>query len=460
MAQITLPNRFKPRPYQNAVMAYFDGGGKRACTVWHRRAGKDTTAIHQITKMAHQRIGLYWHMLPTQRQGRKVVWDAFTRSGERLIDQSIPQELRKGDPNNTEMKMHLRCGSMYQVVGSDNYDSLVGSNPVGVVFSEWSLTDPRIWDYIRPILMENGGWAWFIYTPRGYNHGFDIKETAESNPEWFYSLKTIDDTGVLTRKDVDAEIADGMPAELAEQEFYCSFSSANVGAILGGLVEKAQQAGRISGDVTRDVHGGELITSCDIGFRDTAAFWHWQVKPDGAALLGYDEASGRDAAGWIDHFQAEGREIDTLYMPHDAKAKTFATRMSAMEQFMAAGFKVRLVPKTSISDRIQAARTVMPHCHFNATECKPGLMALRDWSFKWDDVRKLFSKDPDHNWASHGGDGFSYGAQAIMHHARAWKSKLSETPKPKQKFGEGANYVFSLEQLHNDTLNNRRMARI
>ena len=57
-----------------------------------------------------------------------------------------------------------------QIVGADNFNALVGASPVHVTFSEWSLTDPRAYDFVRPILRENNGSAAFIYTPRGYNH--------------------------------------------------------------------------------------------------------------------------------------------------------------------------------------------------------------------------------------------------------------------------------------------------
>jgi hypothetical protein len=84
-----------------------------------------------------------------------------------------------------------------RVVGTDDVDKLVGVNPVGCVFSEYSLQDPRAWDLIRPILAENGGWALFLYTPRGRNHGHDMIEMAKRNPNWFAEVLTIDDTGVI-----------------------------------------------------------------------------------------------------------------------------------------------------------------------------------------------------------------------------------------------------------------------
>lgn len=451
MTTLVLPNNFRPRSYQDDLMSYMDNGGQRACAVWHRRAGKDAVAIHQIAKMAHQRRGLYWHMLPTQRQARKVVWDAFTRSGERLLDQAFPVPLRKGNPNNTEMKVPLRCGSLYQLVGSDNYDSLVGANPIGVVFSEWSLTDPRIWDYIRPILLENDGWAVFIYTPRGYNHGWDIKQIAEANDDWFYSLKTVDDTGVLSKEDIESEMRDGMPEELVRQEFYCSFAAANVGAVLGARIEAAEREGRVVEEDLIDKDGGPIVASCDIGFRDATAFWFWQVTRGGVNLVRYLEDNGMEAQDWIDVLRRLPFEIETMYLPHDAKAKTFSTKNSALQQFLASGLKTKVLPQVKVADRINAARAVMPHCRFGKPECTRGLAALREWQFKWDDVRKLFSKEPDDNWAIHGGDAFSYGALVLTDRLRDWNTmKDREGSKTIPKEGMGANYTFNLEQLHDD----------
>jgi hypothetical protein len=124
--------------------------------VWHRRAGKDSTALNLTATAAMQRVGVYWHMAPTQRQVRKIVWDNIDQQGRRIIDQVWPKDIRTKS-NDQEMKIELVNGSIWQCVGSDSYDALVGSNPVGVVFSEFSLADPTAWDYVRPILAQNGG---------------------------------------------------------------------------------------------------------------------------------------------------------------------------------------------------------------------------------------------------------------------------------------------------------------
>jgi phage terminase large subunit len=65
--------------------------------------------------------------------------------GKRIIDQAFPKEIRTRTIDNS-MTIHLKNGSIWQCVGSDNYNSLVGSNPVGIVMSEYSIADPAAWD--------------------------------------------------------------------------------------------------------------------------------------------------------------------------------------------------------------------------------------------------------------------------------------------------------------------------
>jgi len=123
--------------------------------------------------------------------------------------------------NGQEMKIRLTNGSLFQLIGSDNIDSLMGTNPKIVVFSEYALQDPSAWDYIRPILKVNKGVAIFISTPRGRNHFWELSRTAETTEDWYYQKLTIEDTGVLTPADVEKEKEEGMSEELALQEYYC-----------------------------------------------------------------------------------------------------------------------------------------------------------------------------------------------------------------------------------------------
>lgn len=438
MPDLAIDGGFNPRPYQVPYMAAMDAGCKFACWVMHRRGGKDRTALAQACKDAFKRVGLYWHCLPTLRQGRKVVWDNITSEGRNLVQQTFPRELVKRR-HEDEMKLELVNGSIVQVVGADNFDALVGSSPVHVTFSEWALTDPRSYDYVRPILRENNGSVSFIFTPRGYNHGWKTLQVAKRLPGAFVSVMTIEDTGVLTEDDIALERAMDMPAELIAQEYYCDFSVANVGAIVGRYITAAEREGRITPDAVH-APGTRVVVSCDLGYRDAAAFWWWQIGPDGFDLISYDEDSGLDAPEWIDRIKGHGYPIDHVYLPHDARAKTMATRHTVVEQF-AQAFQCSIVPRSTLQDRINAARIVIPRCRFHPDETARGLEVLRSWSFKYDEERKVFSSEPDHNWASHGGDAFSYGAQMV-------REILRETARSQERVLDGRFYPFTLDELH------------
>ena len=144
---ITLPHNWIPRDYQGPVWKFLERGGRRACLTWHRRAGKDDVCLHWAAVSAMQRVGNYWHLLPEQEQARKALWRAIDpHSGLRRIDAAFPPQIRR-QTREAEMSIELINGSTWQLVGSDRYDSLVGSPPVGITFSEYALSDPQAWSF-------------------------------------------------------------------------------------------------------------------------------------------------------------------------------------------------------------------------------------------------------------------------------------------------------------------------
>lgn len=214
-------------------------GVKRVVAVWHRRAGKDDVCLRWASIAMMLRPAMYWHMLPETSQARKAIWDAVNpHTGLRRIDEAFPKEIRKSTRED-EMKITFVNGAVWQVVGSDNYNSLVGSPPAGVIFSEWPLAKQDAWAYLRPILAENGGWAFFIYTPRGENHGKSLYDLANSRDDWFCQLLTADETGVFTKEQLESELDELIKQygqtrgeALFKQEYYCSFREAFTGKVV------------------------------------------------------------------------------------------------------------------------------------------------------------------------------------------------------------------------------------
>ena len=423
---VDLPNGWEPRDYQLKAWRYLQNGGKHAELIWHRRSGKDEISLHRTACAAFERVAGYWHMLPQAGQARKAIWDAVNpHTGKKRIDEAFPHALRRATRNH-EMQIEFLNGSTWQVVGSDNYNSLVGSAPAGIVYSEWALADPAARAYLRPILAENGGWQIFITTPRGKNHAYKTLQGAQSTPGAFSQVLSAYDTGVFTpdaleveRSAYIAEFGPELGQAMFDQEYGCSFDAAVLGAALGRWMGVARQEGRIGCEGIFDPHGAPICISGDLGMRDTASWWFWQPRADGFGLVGYLGASGRDADDWIDvlreYLQERGMRLGKIWLPHDARNRTFATKHTPVERFLTAfgANSVRIVPKTKIPDRINAARRVIQRCWFDEAECGNGIDGLTSWRFDYDPETRMMGKEPVHDWASHPGDAFSYGAQMM-----------------------------------------------
>lgn len=224
--EITLPHKFSPRPYQIPILKAWDSGIKRLFWVAHRRSGKDKTIFANLPKKMMERVGTYYYFLPTYAQAKKVIWTGADKSGFKFLDH-FPKEIVK-NINQSDMIIELINGSILQMVGADNIDRIVGTNPIGVVFSEYSLMKQDVWNFISPILRENEGWAIFIMTPRGTNHAWDLMNTIKTDPKWFVQTLTVEDTKALSREDLE-EAKNEMPQDLFKQEYYCVFIDNGLG---------------------------------------------------------------------------------------------------------------------------------------------------------------------------------------------------------------------------------------
>ncbi len=415
-AVFSLPNLWKPRAYQLKLWEYMEKGGKRAVAIWHRRAGKDSLSINWAAVAASKRAGVYWHMLPTQAQAKKVIWDGIDKYGRRIIDQAFPKAFVK-KKNEQEMKIETINGSIWQCVGSDNYNSLVGANPVGVVFSEYSIANPAAWDFIRPILAENGGWALFIYTPRGRNHGARLFDAAKNADGWFAQKLTAGETERIsrivgevppvTKEVIEAERAAGMDDDMIEQEFYCSFDAAVKGAYYGKYITSLEEEGRI-GDVPHDP-SRPVYTAWDLGVDDSTAIWFFQNNGVECRIIDYYEASG---AG-LDHYVRVLKEKPYTYtnkniFPHDIRVTELSTGKTRLESLAGLGVRGKVLQRLSVEDGINAVRLLLPICRFDAKKCHDGIEALRLYQKVWDERRGVFQQRPLHDWTSHAADAFRY----------------------------------------------------
>ena len=350
---ITLPYMWEPWPHQmQAWDAIVMRNVKRNILVWHRRAGKDQTALNAMIVKAHERVGMYWYVFPEYKQGREIFWDGFRDDGRKFRD-AIPQELIKRTRDDM-MLIELKNGSMIKVIGTDNADSIVGPNPVGCIFSEFSLQNPSAWNLVRPILNANNGWAIFVYTPRGRNHGYDMYKNAvkmmKSQPDkWFAQLLTKDDTSkiligddgkpltdpvtgeyvwgpIVTDQMIADDIATGMSEELAQQEYYCDFNAALQGAYYSKELTKLQNEGRRTKILYNPNY--KVHTAWDLGLDDATAVWIFQLIKDMPRIIGYKEWTNTSLKDVITEIKTYPYVYGTHLGPHDISQRELTTKES------------------------------------------------------------------------------------------------------------------------------------
>lgn len=457
MPKIQLPaHGWAPRKHQKRIWTALENGCRYVYQIAHRRWGKDDVALRWTSVAAFQRPGAYWHLLPEAAHARKAIWTAVNpHTGMRRIDEAFPLALRK-TTREQEMFIEFLNGSTWQVGGSDRYNTLVGSSPAGVIFSEWALANPAAWAYVRPILLENGGWATFITTPRGHNHAERMLKAARSMPGAFADVSTATETGIFTPESLEQErislIAEYGPEfgqSIFDQEYMCSFEAAIMGAYYTAWMVQVKAEKRIT-DVKVDP---ELPVhfAFDIGRSDDTSIWAFQVPWKAVHINGFHSSNGQDVAfylNWIrEWLQAHGNpKLGTLYLPHDAKAKTLASNRSVQEQIIegtedAQRRKVagvgwdhcQIVPDIGVQDGIQAVRRMFPRVWFDKS-CEDdsagfsGLDALTQYRREYDEVHKVFREKPLHDWCSNPADAFRM--LAVAYEAE----KTAAPPPPPAKF--------------------------
>jgi phage terminase large subunit len=435
---ISMPaNGWRPRPHQQALWNYFndpndpakrfDGAGKRAIEIAHRRWGKDEIALHLMGKASVTRPATYWHLLPEYEQGRKAIWNAVNpHTGKRRIDEAFPESWR-ASKNETEMFIRFKWGATWQVVGSDNYQNLVGTPPAGIVLSEWSKAHPGAWAYLAPILVENKGWALAITTPEGRNHALSMYQNWGSTPGYFAEKCTVEDTirichetGVeppialadieIQRKEYHGMFGAEAGDALIDQEWYCSFAAAVLGAYFGRHVAAAEDEGRLcSLDVVRNY---PINTAWDIGVDDPMAIWVFQVGPGWLHILDYVEGSNQGFDYYCNWLDERGYRGGKDYVPHDAKMREVGApgARTRIQTLISLGRNPVLVPDHKPMDRVNAGRKLIASrtTFFDADRCAVGLDMLRAYKQEWDHKNRVFRKTAKHDFASHGADAWGH----------------------------------------------------
>ena len=414
---IILPTQgFVPRWYQRPVWdAIISGNVKRAILCWPRRHGKDLLSMHLMAQMAIRtgpgqpgRVGAYVYIFPYQNQARKVVWNGMDNEGKRFINAFPPEYVET--KNEAEMFIRFKNGSTFQIFGGDDPDKLVGTNPVGLVLSEYALTDPRCWQLLSPILNANNGWVLFNSTPRGNNHFKTMLQDAQARPDqWYWSHETAKTLRVLSPAQL-RQLRDELKDEaLFQQEAFCSFESPLQGAYFASQIRQLTKQERI-----RELPIDPLLpvdTSWDLGMDDQTAIWFIQRNRDEYRVIHYFECNSEGLgfyARYLKTWAAEnGVSYNKHYAPFDIQVRDLsADGKSRREVAAQLGIKFTVVPRHAVEDGIEEVRNLLPLCYIDPIRCGRGYDGLKSYCKEWDSDHQTFRNRPLHNWASHPADAF------------------------------------------------------
>lgn len=295
-----------------------------------------------------------------------------------------------------------------------NISSIKSFEGVDLVWCEEAQTiSKNSWDVLVPTIRKESSEIWLTFNPllntdETYKRfvidppsNAVVKKIGWSDNPWFPEVlkKEMED---LRNKDPDSY--------LNVWEGHCRVTL--TGAIYARELRDSQEKNHIT-KVPYDRQAA-VHTFWDIGWSDSTAIFFAQIIGFEYHIIDYISVQQTAANEIIQMLQERGYAYGDDWLPHDAQAKTISAGGRSFEETLRTlGRKVRIVPKLSIADGINAARTIFPNCYFDESKCADALQSLRHYRYDIDSETGSFSKNPLHDQHSHCADAFRYLAVSL-----------------------------------------------
>ncbi|MGE4298317.1 MAG: terminase family protein [Desulfovibrionaceae bacterium] len=399
-----ITHKYQPNAHQARIHANLK---RFSVLVAHRRFGKTVLCVNALIaaalrcKRSRPRLA---YMAPLYKQARVVAWDYF-----RHYCRDVPGV----QFNKTELSVDFPgpegpgSGPRIALLGADDPDRLRGIYLDGVVLDEMAQMPSTLWgEVVRPALADRKGWAVFIGTPQGKNAFYELWRRAVDDPAWYAAMFRASETGLIDPGELDAARRE-MTEEQYEQEFECSFHASIRGAYYGRAIARAEKDGRVA-EVPHEpmlpVH-----TAWDLGMSDATAIWFVQQADSGQVrIIDYYENSGEPLAHYIRVLKEKDYAYGRHIAPHDIRVRELGTGVSRLEVAQKLGVRFDVAPPLPVADGVNAVRSLLPKCWFDARRCKEGIEALRHYRREFNDRAGDFKDRPLHDWTSHAADALRY----------------------------------------------------
>jgi len=179
------------------------------------------------------------------------------------------------------------------------------------------------------------------------------------------------------------------------------------GAYYNIEMRDARAAGRIS-TVPYD-KALPVVTAWDLGIGDSTAIVFCQFFGAEVRVIDFYENSGVGLDHYANVLQSKGYIYDQHILPHDVRVKELGSGKSRYETLMNLGVTpITIAPQLGVDDGIQAVRSMLDKCWFDAEKTEHLVEALRAYHREYDDQRMTWKGRPEHDWASHPADAFRY----------------------------------------------------
>jgi len=390
---------------------------KNVLAIIHRRAGKDVFCIEAWLLRGLQRVGTHVYLFPLYAQARSVIWDGMDFDGRPFMS-AIPDCLVT-KRNEARMQITLFNGSKLILAGSNNYDSLMGTNPVTIIYSEFALHNPLARQYLNPILIQNEGLEIIQTTPRGMNHAHEVFELVRENPKYHVEHLSVEQTykadgvtPIISQEMIQEAKSRGMSDEMIRQEFYVDFEVGNLGAYFTREISDMEREGRIT--TIRPNPHLPLHSVWDLGGTDATAGWLFQIDGKFINLLFLLHDTGKGLKYYLEEAEMIRRKIGcpwgNHFMPHDVRQEHqgWEHTESRITQARRHGWHLQVTPSVNFEDGIEAIRYVFPRLRLDKMNCNLGLRALREYQRLYKENAGIYSKRPLDNWAVHIVDAIRY----------------------------------------------------
>ncbi len=475
----------EPRDYQVPFWEAMDSGCRYAVCSWPRRHGKDVTHFSYMVRQALEEVGTYYYCFPTLEDGKEILWNNSTTIDGKtglMVDLLCPPEV-VANKNNQDYMLKLINGSIIRIKGTDT-GKVVGNDGKGFVFSEWQNHKADVFNFIRPIIRQNNGWAVFNGTMRGKeNHLYQDIHRNAGVPQWYTQWLMTKDTKTdywISPEDEDKDLALRINPELegkispytgrvfqnlqweidsggsyakVRQEFLNEAVCMVENSYYGYDLDRARKDKRVG--IFPVNKNDKTYTFWDLGGAsedsDETTVVFAQERGDDLVIVDYYENTGRDLEHYRDMLAGRNYNYGGHYAPHDASKKLlFGDLISKGNEL---GLNFERVPKTkSVANDIEIVRQRFKHVYIHEDLCSTLLQHLENY-------HEGSSGKPCHaknckmcGGASHGADAFrtmmmAYQLELVRDYLTGGKRQLINLPKT---VGEAEDYADQFNATEDD----------